>query len=515
MIPDRVSRILLDKKILSETTLAELQQSASALKQTLFQYLSQHHLINAEDFAHHCATTFQLPYFSIEKYEHQPELLNCIPLSTLKKYLIFPIKKQNNTLSIAIADPNDIDFCNTLSFHLNISIQIVFSKYDTLQQTHNSVIHTLFYHQFLKKSTNAQTIVETILSDAIYREASDIHLEPYQYSFRIRFRIDGILHEIISLQTALIDTVTSCFKVLANLDIAIKRMPQDGRFSFRTALGFYKDCRINTCPTQHGEKIVIRLLDTNTKINTLATLGLTESEQQIILKTISKPQGLILVTGPTGSGKTITLYTLLNLLNQSSRNISTIEDPIEIQLHGINQIPINTKSGLNFSTVLRALLRQDPDVLMIGEIRDEETADMAIRAAQTGHLVLSTLHTNSAAEAITRLSHMGVSPFHLGSALSLIIAQRLVRRLCLHCKNATDLHCAHCKNGYAGRIGIFELLPIHADIKQMIFDKHPHTNVTEKNRAAGNMRLWESGLRCVHDGLTTMRELFRAIPESE
>lgn len=514
MITDHFTRILLEKKIISQTTLAEFEKSASILKQTLFQYISQHHLINSETVAHHCATDFQLPYFALERHEYQTTLINLIPFSTLKKQLILPIEKNGDQLKIAIANPNDIDFCNTLSFHLSMPIQIVFSKYDTLFHAHNKIVSELLYQSFLKKSAAAQTITETILSDAIYREASDIHVEPYQHHLKIRFRIDGILYEIILLPADLTDTVMSCLKVLANLDIAIKRMPQDGRFSFRATLGFYKDCRINTCPTQYGEKIVIRLLDTNTKINTLSALGLTESEQQLILKIMTKPQGLILITGPTGSGKTITLYTLLNLLNQSSRNISTIEDPIEIQLDGINQIPVNTKSGLNFSTALRALLRQDPDVLMIGEIRDQETADMAIRAAQTGHLVLSTLHTNSAAEAITRLSHMGISPLHLGSALALVIAQRLVRRLCQHCKNTTDTYCVHCKNGYSGRIGIFELLPIHTEIKQMIFDGHPHTTLTEKNCALGQMNLWESGMRCVNDGLTTMSELFRAIPES-
>lgn len=511
---DNLMRLLTQKKTLSADAIAAFQQQALQNKQTLFQYILQYQLLDPEKLAQHCASFFQLSLITLENQQHDALPIHEIPFSILKNKLIIPITKQDNQLTIAITDPNDIDFAKTLSFQLGLTIHIGFARYDTVCRLHNVFTSENSYQQIKKKNeTIAQSVAHQILSDAIHRGASDIHFEPYQYDLRVRFRIDGLLHEIIRIPNELTDAITSCLKVLGHLDISIKRLPQDGRLTFYTHIGFFKDCRVNTCPTQHGEKMVIRLLDANTKMRSIEELGLKKTDQAIILKTVSKPQGLILVTGPTGSGKTITLYTLLNLLNQSHRNISTIEDPIEIQIDGINQTPVNTKSGLTFSHALRALLRQDPDVIMIGEIRDTETADMAIRAAQTGHLVLSTLHTNSAPEAITRLCHMGIAPFHLGSALTLIIAQRLIRRLCPHCKNELENQCIQCSNGFAGRLGVFEILPMHPDIKQLIFDHHPHTDIANKNRELGNMNLWESGMLCVEAGITSMSELYRAIPE--
>lgn len=511
---DNLTRLLTQKKILSRDAIAAFQQQALQNKQTLFQYLLQYQLLDSEKLAQHGASFFQLPLIKLENQHHHALSINEIPIAILKNKLILPVLKKENQLTIAISDPNDIDFAKTLSFQLGINIHIGFARYDIACRLHNALVSEHSYQQSTKKNESvAQSVAHQILSDAIHRGASDIHFEPYQYHLRVRFRIDGLLHEIIRMENQLTDAITSCLKVLAHLDISIKRLPQDGRLTFYTNLGFFKDCRVNTCPTQHGEKMVVRLLDANTKMRSIGELGLKAADQKIILKTLSKPQGLILVTGPTGSGKTITLYTLLNLLNESHRNISTIEDPIEIQIDGINQIPVNTKSGLTFSHALRALLRQDPDVMMIGEIRDTETAEMAIRAAQTGHLVLSTLHTNSAPEAITRLCHMGITPFHLGSALTLIIAQRLIRRLCPHCKNRGENHCIHCSSGFIGRLGVFELLLMHPEIKQLIFDHRPHTDIATKNRELGNMNLWESGMLCVQEGITSLSELYRAIPE--
>ncbi len=511
---DNLLRLLTQKKILSADTIAAFQQQAVQNKQTLFQSILQYQLLDPDKLAQHCANFFQLLLIKLEDQHHHALPMHNIPLAILKNKLIIPITKKENQLTIAITDPNDIDFAKTLSFQLGIAIEIGFARYDTVCRLHNAFVSENNYQQIKKKNEFiAQTIAHQILSDAIHRGASDIHFEPYQHDLRIRFRIDGLLHEMIRIPNQLTDAITSCLKVLAHLDISIKRLPQDGRLTFYTNIGFFKDCRVNTCPTQHGEKMVVRLLDANTKMRSIKELGLKKTDQTIILKTVSKPQGLILVTGPTGSGKTITLYTLLNLLNQSHRNISTIEDPIEIQIDGINQTPVNTKSGLTFSHALRALLRQDPDVIMIGEIRDSETAEMAIRAAQTGHLVLSTLHTNSAPEAITRLCHMGIAPFHLGSALTLIIAQRLIRQLCSHCKNRGENHCIHCSNGFSGRLGVFELLPMYPEIKQLIFDHRPHTEIANKNREMGHMSLWESGMMCVQEGITSVSELYRAIPE--
>lgn len=508
---DNFTRVLLETNMLRMDDILRYSKQAANYQQTLFQYITQHRLIDPEKLARHCADYFQLKEIDIDTHNKQRLPFHIIPFNTLKKQLIIPVKKNETECIIAIGNPDDISISKTLSFQFGITTQVVFARYDILQSHHNHQVSQQAYEKTLTKTQSIQTFTHDLLSDAIHRHASDIHIEPYQQYLRIRFRIDGLLHEIIQLPHEFTDTITSCLKVLANLDISIKRLPQDGRLSFQTPLGYFKNCRLNTCPTQHGEKLVVRLLEINTKISSLKQLGLNKKNQKIISSAIEKPQGLILVTGPTGSGKTITLYTLLNLLNQPHRNIATIEDPIEIQIDGINQTTINTKNGLTFSNTLRTLLRQDPDVMMIGEIRDQETAEMAIRAAQTGHLVLSTLHTNSAAEAITRLSHMGIKAFHLASALTLIIAQRLVRCLCPYCENKTA-QCTHCINGFTGRTGIFELLPINPEIKKMILENEPHTNLSAKNKSLGNMNLWEAGIRCTHKNITTLSELYRCIP---
>jgi len=507
-----MSRVLLQNKLLNETAFLKIQQHANITQQNLFQYLLQHHFLDAALFLEACTETFQLPGLQLENINRSNLALAALPLNIMKNNFILCVSRKKTGLVIAISNPNDINIANTLSFQMKINIELVFVRYDTLCRLHNRHISEQQYQQKndLKNTQLSQKMAHQLLSDAIHRNASDVHFEPYQKNCRVRFRIDGLLHEIIHFPPHLTDSIISCLKVLAHLDIAIKRMPQDGRLTFRSNLGFTKDCRVSTCPTLHGEKIVIRLLDMHTQIRPIEALGLQPNNQKMILNAIKKPQGLILVTGPTGSGKTMTLYTLLHLLNEHHRNIATIEDPIEMQLAGINQTPIHTKSGLTFSHLLRTLLRQDPDVMMIGEIRDQETAEIAIRAAQTGHLVLSTLHTNNAAEAITRLCHMGIAPFHLSAALSLIIAQRLVRKLCLHCR--AQQHCVQCTDGFQGRIGIFELLPMNADIKAIMVKPHLHHLLAKKNNALGNATLWESALEMVKQGVTTLNEIYRVIP---
>jgi type IV pilus assembly protein PilB len=330
--------------------------------------------------------------------------------------------------------------------------------------------------------------IDQILNDAITKHASDIHFEPYEQYCRIRFRIDGVLYEITKTEHQWAKRFSARLKIMANLDIAEKRLPQDGRFTFKSLSNQNQDCRLSVCPTMFGEKLVIRVLNPINRSLDLKYLGLDAKEEQLFLKYIHLPQGLILVTGPTGSGKTITLYTALNILNQTAKNISTVEDPVEISLPGINQVEINYKIGLDFARVLRTFLRQDPDIIMVGEIRDLETAEIAIKAAHTGHLVLATLHTNSAIASLTRLLNMGVAAFNLATALSLIIAQRLVRKLCIHCKSLQNLPtkilaennleanakiyapigCEHCNQGYQERMAIFEMLPITSNISELI-----------------------------------------------
>lgn len=502
------AEILRHYHLCTDKTLDALQKQAAHFEQTLFQYIAQHGIVDAEQFQNACCAFLQLNKAILTKTNHDALLFFDFPDQIIKNYLIIPLSCIDKKYVIAIANPDDIAIAKMISFQTGYAVELQFAKYDELHRLHNMLMSEKIYRDCKKSNEpDRQLLVNQLICDAIHRQASDIHFEPYQHYLRVRFRIDGLLHEIFFIAPEMSDSIISCIKVLANIDIAIKRLPQDGRLTFRTQLGLIKDCRVNTCPTIHGEKIVIRLLDANTQIKPIEHLGLSKDNENILLKHIQKPQGLILVTGPTGSGKSITLYALLNLLNEKHRNINTIEDPVEMKIDGINQTHINAKAGITFSQTLRALLRQDPDVMMIGEIRDSETADIAIRAAQTGHLVLSTLHTNSAAEAIIRLQQMGIAPFHLCSALTLIVAQRLIRKKCTRCKKG----CAHCTNGYNGRIGVFECMPITSAIKTLIMKSSAAADLEKQNSEEGHFTLWESGLHHVKNKITSLNELYRVV----
>lgn len=379
--------------------------------------------------------------------------------------------------------------------------------------------------------------VNKVILDAINSASSDIHFEPYENDYRIRYRQDGILKEIAKPPFSLSSRLAARLKVMADLDISEKRLPQDGRFKMRLsrkrAVGF----RVNSCPTLFGEKIVLRILDPTMATLGIDRLGFDKKQREIFEKTIERPQGMILVTGPTGSGKTVTLYTALGMLNKPEHNISTIEEPVEIYLNGINQVNVNMKSGLNFSVALRAFLRQDPDIIMVGEIRDTETAEIAIKAAQTGHLVLSTLHTNSAAETLTRLVNMGIASFNIATSVSLVIAQRLVRRLCEKCKAPTTLvkeilieegfdekeltglkiykaiGCKNCHNGYKGRVGIYEVLPITPSVGRIIMSNGSSLDIADRAKKEGMIDLRHAALIKVKAGVTTLEEANRATME--
>lgn len=379
--------------------------------------------------------------------------------------------------------------------------------------------------------------INNLLVDAVQQGISDLHFEPYDNYYRLRIRQDGILYEISKLPLKLKDSLVSRLKIMSNLDISERRLPQDGRFNIDQAAQI--DFRISTCPTLFGEKIVIRILDLKQSQFDIDNLGFEAHQKELLLSYLQKPQGMILVTGPTGSGKTLSLYTAVNLLNTEHCNILTCEDPIEIYLPGINQVNINVKAGLNFANALRAFLRQDPDIIMLGEIRDLETAEIAIKASQTGHLLLSTLHTNSATATINRLMHMGIPHFNLASSLSLIIAQRLARRLCQSCKIpytlpgkileplgfATDKldeillfkpnGCVNCKNGYKGRIGIYELLAITPNIQRAILN---HENTIELQRKAEQEGMWslkKAAFNKVRGGITSLEEIQRVIMDTD
>lgn len=379
-------------------------------------------------------------------------------------------------------------------------------------------------------------LVNTILSEAIKQGVSDIHFEPYEKKYRIRYRQDGILHEVAAPPLTLSSQITARIKVMSDLDIAEKRIPQDGSFKMEMSKTRSIDFRVSTCPTAHGEKVVVRILETKAVQLNIDTLGLNALQKTLFLQAIERPQGMILVTGPTGSGKTVTLYTALSLLNTKKINILTIEDPVEMKIPGMNQVSINPKVGLTFSKALPSFLRQDPDVIMVGEIRDVETADIAIKAAQTGHLVFSTLHTNSAIETLTRLLNMGISRANLATSVSMIVAQQLARTLCIHCKTKRDdldlgswvpfgfpqselakiplykaVGCTQCKEGYKGRIGLFEVLPITNTLAQLIMSKSNSLELFKLAQLEGMSTLFQSGIEKIKQGITSIEEIHRIV----
>jgi type IV pilus assembly protein PilB len=379
--------------------------------------------------------------------------------------------------------------------------------------------------------------VNKILLDAINRGASDIHIEPYEKLFRVRVRLDGVLHEVAAPPVGLANRITARLKVMSRMDIAERRVPQDGRIKMKLSKNRAIDFRVNTCPTLYGEKIVLRILDPSSAQLGIDQLGYEAAQKELYLSALKKPYGMILVTGPTGSGKTVSLYTGLNILNTIDRNISTCEDPVEINMPGINQCNMNTKTGFNFASALRAFLRQDPDVIMVGEIRDLETAEIAIKAAQTGHLVLSTLHTNDAPQTLTRLANMGVPPYNIASTINLIIAQRLARRLCNYCKKEVDIPknalteegfkeaelgglkvygpsgCDQCTDGYKGRVGIYQVMPISEEMGRIIMEGGSSMALADQAATEGVPDLRRSGLEKVKQGVTSLEEINRVTKE--
>ena len=474
----------------------------------------------------------------------------------IRKHLVLPIGKRNRTLFLALVDPTDIQPVEDFEFSTGMRAELIVVEYDKLQK----LIDRVFDNNLSESFTSSEwdlgalgveegesedsagsesedqpiiTFINKMLHDAIRKGASDLHFEPYEKSYRIRFRIDGILHEVASPPVALSGRLSARLKVMSRLDIAEKRVPQDGRIKLKLSQKKSIDFRVSSLPTLWGEKIVMRILDSDSAMLGIDILGYEEAQKKLYLAALEQPQGMILVTGPTGSGKTVSLYTGLNILNTEETNISTAEDPVEINLPGINQVQVNIKAGLTFPAALKSFLRQDPDVIMVGEIRDLETAEIAIKAAQTGHLVLSTLHTNSAPETLTRLLNMGVPAYNVASSVSLIIAQRLARRLCSHCKAPEHLPetellkqgftqaqlptiklfkpigCEYCTGGYKGRVGIYEVMPISGNIAERIMQGGNSLEIAQQAQSEGINNLRQSGLLKAAAGLTSLAEINR------
>lgn len=515
-------------------------------------------LLQAHDIAHIAYQDYGLPLLDLSQYDKELIPLELVNEKLITKHHALPLFRRNHHLFVAISDPNNVLALTEIKFQTGLQTKAVLVEEDKLEKfienvlsaqagaalgdLSDSSLDNLDISSDDDDNTEESSdgddapivrFVHKILLDAINKGASDIHFEPYEKIFRVRYRIDGVLHENATPPVKLANRIVSRLKVMSRLDISERRIPQDGRFKMRLSHKRAIDFRVSTCPTVNGEKVVMRILDPSSAKIGIDGLGFNPDQKATFLEAIEQPQGMILVTGPTGSGKTVTLYTALNLLNTREKNISTAEDPVEIHVPGINQVNINSKTGLDFSSALRSFLRQDPDIIMVGEMRDLETAEIGVKAAQTGHLVLSTLHTNSAPETLTRLANMGIPAYNIATSVHLIIAQRLSRRLCEHCKikvavpeaslvslgfkesELNDIQifgpvgCDQCANGYKGRIGLYEVLPISKKIGEIIMNKGSSLDISKQAAIEGVTTIRDAGLKKLKEGTISIEELNR------
>lgn len=467
------------------------------------------------------------------EFEANPAALELVPASFAQEHQVFPVAWEAGTLRVAVSNPFDWQLLGDLKALTGVTVEVVVATPEAIRQAIDRFYvgkmlaeatvpeielvrtddeHELGDLQRLATETQTVQVVNLLLRQALQERASDIHVEPFEREVRVRFRIDGLLQEASTIPKRLQAAVASRIKIMAELNIAERRLPQDGRIRLKIA-GRDVDVRVSTVPTVHGESLVLRLLDQSAVPLGLPELGMTPETLERWSQVIDRPHGILLVTGPTGSGKTTTLYAALRRIAAAWRKVITIEDPVEYELPGVNQIPVRPRIGLTFASGLRSILRQDPDVILVGEIRDVETAQIAIQAALTGHLVLSTLHTNDAASGITRLIDMGVDPYLIASTVEGILAQRLVRRVCRQCAGTG---CAQCRGtGYFGRLGLFELLPVTDDMRPLVLARAPSRQIKEKARSQGMQTLREDGLKKAEAGLTTLEEVLRVTQGDE
>ena len=556
-----LAKRLVFENLINESVAIAAIQMAAKHKQPFVTQLVADNILDGSAIAVAAAQEFGVPLLDLDSYDfvHIPRKL--IDTKLIKQHNVLPLFRRANRLHLAVSDPGNIAAFDEIKFHTGINNDVVvveeeklalaIADYinheelqsgsiteldaDALEELNVEILPVDSPEQETSTADEAPIVkfVNKILLDAIRTGASDIHIEPYEKTYRVRFRTDGILHEVTRPPINIAGRIASRVKIMSQIDIAEKRVPQDGRIKMKIFENRAIDFRVNTLPTLWGEKIVLRILDPSSAQMGIDALGYEEVQKQQFLSALHLHQGLILVTGPTGSGKTVSLYTGLNILNTPERNISTAEDPVEINLEGINQVPVNNKIGLDFSAALRAFLRQDPDVIMVGEIRDLETAEIAIKASQTGHMVLSTLHTNSAPETLARLRDMGIPAFNLATSVSLIIAQRLARRLCQHCKEAAEypekvlleegflreklsrlqlfkaVGCGKCKEGYKGRVGIYEVVPITDVMTRIIMANGNSIEIADQAQKEGFNNLRQSALIKAGMGLTSLEEANR------
>lgn len=558
-----IALLLVQEGIIEQSNALAYQQTALDKKITVIQYLLQEGIVTAPAMATSISQSFGLPLMNLDSIATDLLPVSLVNEKLMRRHRIVPLFNRGPQLFVATDDPSEQSSLKEIQFHTGLQVYPIVVETDKLTELLDNLLHKKEEQGLEGYFEDSQNIgeleisleeeyadnnstslsnedapivkfVNRILLEAIKKGVSDIHFEPYEREFRIRYRVDGMLYEVSSPNPNLSTRVAARLKIMASLDISERRVPQDGRFKMTLSRTKSIDFRVSTCPTVGGEKVVMRILDPGTTKIGIEALGFSTLQKECFTRAITRPQGMILVTGPTGSGKTVTLYSALHILNTIDVNISTAEDPVEIKVTGINQVNINPKAGLNFSGVLRAFLRQDPDIIMVGEIRDLETAEIAVKAAQTGHLVLSTLHTNSAAETLTRLVNMGVPSFNIASSVTLIIAQRLVRKLCESCKVKRDditpqsllelgfseqestglslykaVGCIQCTNGYRGRIGLFEVLSMSKSLGQMIMSGGNSMDILKLAQTEGMVTIYQAGLEKVRAGVTTVEEINR------
>lgn len=565
MILSGLARRLVRDELIAEDAANDAINAARREKLPLPMYLSAQGLLPARQIAEVASEEFGTPLIDLSVLDKDNFPKGIVDPKLIQKHYSLPIFKRGNRLYIAVADPTNLHALDEIKFNTGLSTEALLTEADKLQQAIEEYLNAaeesigdalggldgddldgLDIEAVDEDSNNADEgggedeapivrFVNKVLLDAIKGGSSDIHFEPYEKTYRVRFRTDGILHEVARPPINLGSRLAARLKVMSRMDISERRVPQDGRIKMKITRTRAIDFRVNTLPTLYGEKVVLRILDPSSAKLGIDALGYEAFQKEMYLATLDQPQGMILVTGPTGSGKTVSLYTGLNILNTSERNISTAEDPVEINLEGINQVNVNNRVGLSFAEALRSFLRQDPDIVMVGEIRDLETAEIAIKAAQTGHLVLSTLHTNSAAETLTRLLNMGVPTFNVATTVSLIIAQRLARRLCGECKEPIVLPdevleeegfnelttpkeefqiynpvgCSKCNKGYKGRVGVYEVVRITPKISRIIMEGGNAIDIAEAAKEAGFFNLRIAALRKVTQGLISLSEANR------
>ncbi|WP_201593835.1 type IV-A pilus assembly ATPase PilB [Psychrobacter fulvigenes] len=558
-----LSQQLIHAGVVSEAHMKIAQAEALQQQISLVSYLVDNKMANAYQVAKLLSQAFGDPLFDINVLDNDNIPKDLVDQKVVRKFNALPIFKRGQRLFVALSDPTRVDAIDAIAFNSQLSVETVVVEEDKLKKRIDSVYADSMqnFDSFSDGDFNVDLegteednetklndgvdeapvvkFVNKMLVEAIRMGASDLHFEPYEKSYRVRFRVDGVMEKMANPPIQLASKIAARLKVMSQMDISERRIPQDGRIKLKLSKNKAIDFRVNSLPTLFGEKIVLRILDPSSAMLGIDALGYEPDQKEMFMEALNKPQGMLLITGPTGSGKTVSLYTGINILNTGLTNISTAEDPVEINLEGVNQVNVNPKVGLTFANALKSFLRQDPDIVMVGEIRDLETAEIAIKAAQTGHMVLSTLHTNSAPETLTRLRNMGVASFNIATSVNLVIAQRLARRLCKNCKTPIDIPrqsllelgftdadlddpdnviyepvgCSECREGYKGRVGIYEVMKVSPDISRIIMEDGNAIDIKDAALKNGFRDLRRSGILKVLQGVTSIQEMMRVTSE--